>query len=137
MLERKGFTPQYVLIGFIVLAVLLPLSGCGPIYDTRYSYSPPHDPQGQSCIFQCENMKMQCEQLEMMKAENCNNRNRIEQDRCRDNIRRQGREPKSSECSFYASCTTDTERCDAQYRICYQNCGGKVYSEEVCVFNCP
>ncbi len=121
----------------LIIFLLLFVSGCGPIYDTRYYYTPPQDPGAQSCIFQCENMKMQCEQLEMMKVENCNQRARMDQDRCRENIRRQGREPKSDECNYFSSCSPDNERCDAQYRICYQNCGGKVHAEEVCVFNCP
>ncbi len=121
----------------LMMALLLNLSGCGPIYDTRYYYTPPQDPSAQSCIFQCENMKMQCEQLEMMKAENSNQRSRMDQDRCRENIRRQGREPKSSECQYFSTYSADTERCESQYRICYQNCGGRVHAEQVCVFNCP
>jgi hypothetical protein len=107
------------------------------MYETRYYYTPPQDPGAQSCIFQCENMKMQCEQLEMMKVENSNQRARMDQDRCRDNIRRQGREPNSSECNYFSTYSADNERCEAQYRICYQNCGGRVQAEQVCVFNCP
>ncbi len=120
---------------FIVCASFL--TGCGPIYDTRYHYTPPKNPQGMSCIFQCDNMKMQCEQFEMMRVENCMNQARLEQYRCQDNIRRQNREPKKSECPLIISCSQNMERCDEKYRICYQNCGGQVHAEQICVFNCP
>lgn len=111
--------------------------GCGPIYDTRYYYTPPQDPHGRFCILQCENLQMQCEQLEQMKVENCNHRARMEQDRCRSDIRRHGREPKPHECPMIGTCSADTEHCENKYRICYQNCGGQVHAEQVCVFNCP
>ncbi len=117
------------------LAVFM-LSGCGPIYDTRYYFTPPNDPHGQACVFQCENIKLQCEQVERMKEENYNMRARMDQERCRNDIRRHGREPKSSECLTYTSYTANYNHCEAQYRLCYQNCGGKVHTEEVCIFNC-
>ena len=124
-----------ILVASAVSAIIL--GGCGPIYDTRYSYVPPGNPQGQTCVFQCENIKMQCEQLELMKAENCRNRARLDEDRCKDNIRRQGREPKPSECSQVDFCSADYDHCEERYRQCYQNCGGRVHAEQVCVFNCP
>jgi hypothetical protein len=124
---------------FVGACCLLGLvAGCGPIYDTRYHFVPPSDPSARSCIFQCENLKMQCEELEQMRVENCDYRARLDQDRCRAEIRRQGREPKSHECSSLGgSCYANTERCEAKYRQCYQNCGGQVRTEQVCVFNCP
>ncbi len=112
------------------------LGGCGPIYDTRYYFTPPSDPHGQACIFQCENLKLQCEQVERMKEENCNMRARMDQDRCLNDIRRKGREPKAHECPLYVSCSANYEHCEAKYRQCYQNCGGIVHTEEVCIFNC-
>lgn len=138
IIMRKSFHQKlFMTLSLFFIVFILFLTGCGPIYDTRYHYTPPQDPQGMNCIFQCDNMKMQCEQLEMMRYENCMNRAKLEQDRCLDNIRRQNREPKKNECPLIHSCSQDTERCDVQYRICYQNCGGQVHAEQVCVFNCP
>lgn len=127
-------TPWPMLAAFCLALIFF--TGCGPIYDTRYTFTPPQDSNARSCIFQCENLKMQCEQLEQMKVENCNYRARLDQDRCRGEIRRQGREPKSYECTL-DSCFENTEHCEANYRSCYQNCGGRVHAEQVCIFNCP
>ncbi len=112
------------------------LISCGPIYDTQYSYFPPESSEGRACIFQCENSRSQCQELEHYRNQDCERRSTYDYERCRDDIRyRYDREPKWNECSE-SSCSADEERCDSQFRYCYQSCGGRVDAQTVCVANC-
>ena len=123
------------LLGLHILFLVMAFSGCGPVYETNYSYVPPSDMSAQTCIFQCQNMKMQCEQLEQMQASRCEDRGERERERCEREIRRKGKEPKWYECGS-TTCSVDYERCEMNYRSCYVACGGQVNAEQVCVFNC-
>ncbi len=98
------------------------LVGCGPIYNTEYTFEPPQSPEGKSCTFQCKNTELQCEQMEKMREENCLLRSKLE---CKD----------QKECST-SSCRTDNDVCEEMYRNCYQACGGTVDTHKVCVLNC-
>src|SRR5262249_46185968 len=110
---------------------------CGPIYSTEYIFTPPDGSTGNFCISQCEESKFQCEDLENMRNERCEEESRYQEERCRDRVwADKGREPKWYECGGN-SCTADTERCDERYRGCYQACGGKVETVTRCVANCP
>lgn len=135
-LGKYSRMPQCVLRGGFLALALLTLIGCGPIYDTQYQFTPPDDGNGRACIYQCENGREQCTELEELREESCENRAESEYQRCADNIyRRKGRDPKWNEC-YRESCSSDTERCENSYRSCYQSCGGKVRAETVCVANC-
>ena len=119
-----------------VIGLCLFFSACGPIYNTDYQFTPPSSTTGRVCTQQCENSKFQCQQMEEMSADRCRDRAQIEQQRCEDNIRwREGRDPKWYECGA-ESCSANTDRCDAQYRSCYQACGGRVDAHTYCVANC-
>lgn len=122
----------------LLVAVLFTcfLNSCGPVYDTQYSYIPPDSSEGRACIFQCENSRSQCQELEQYRSQDCERRSSYDQDRCEEDIRyRYDREPKWYECGS-SSCTVDEERCESQYRYCYESCGGKVDQKTVCVSNC-
>ena len=117
-------------------AGVLLLGACGPIYDTQYRFTPPESGQGVSCIYQCENSKLQCRQLEEYRADDCTRRAQYEAQRCEADIWRQkGRAPKWYECGS-SSCSPEYDRCETQYRSCYQSCGGRVDAQTVCVANC-
>ncbi len=127
-MNNKNITVVFLVLLFVVL-----LAGCGPVYRTEYSYQPPQDPQGRNCLMQCENMRMQCRTNEDYRLRSCEDQNRIARleydncmamkyDRCRDN---------STYCG-----SSDYERCDMDYRLCYQNCGGIISSREICVYGC-
>jgi hypothetical protein len=125
---------------FVALAVaggvMIAGIGCGPVYNTEYQFSPPDSDAGRACVFQCENSRQQCRQLEEYRADDCQRRASWDQQRCEDDIyRRKGREPKWYECGS-ESCSADYDRCDESYRSCYQSCGGKVNAETRCVANC-
>ncbi|MFN8392204.1 MAG: hypothetical protein U0136_18070 [Bdellovibrionota bacterium] len=118
------------------LFALLAAVGCGPVYDTQYQFVPPENASGRSCIFQCENSRQQCRQLEDYRVEDCERHSDYEKDRCEEDLyRRKGRDPKWYECTG-ESCTADYDRCDETYRSCYQSCGGEVHAETRCVANC-
>lgn len=117
------------------LILLTVLSACGPIYDTRYNFTPPNEPTGRVCTYQCENSRSSCLQMQAQMKQNCEMQNRTYEQMCETNIRLGGREPKWYECSGQ-SCNDNSEMCESQYRSCYQACGGKVDSQQVCVMNC-
>jgi hypothetical protein len=130
-------TPQTNFGLFSSAVLLLVLSGCGPIYDTQYSFEPPQSASGPHCIYQCDTTKAQCIELKQMRADSCNERSQRQSYYCTEDIRsRYNREPKWYECTEEL-CSDDTDFCDDQYRSCYQACGGRVNRETRCIANCP
>lgn len=126
--------------GWMVITVVSGmLMGCGPMYETQYSYRPPASFQGRQCVNQCLRQKSYCEQT-------C----RKDYDRCKllaagvahvqykdyqanDNNRSF---PKNSS-DFYddSSCSQDCG-CVPNYNACYSNCGGEVGTHQQCVAFC-
>lgn len=124
------------LTGIVIWGMALALTGCGPMYDTQYVFSPPNSATGRTCVFQCEQNKYQCRQIEDMQNDRCEQQASYEKSRCEANLAwDKGRDPKWYEC-IEESCSPDYERCEAMYRSCYQACGGEVESRTVCVANC-
>jgi hypothetical protein len=122
----------------IALIALL-LAGCGPIYDTTYRYLPPSDPLSRPCITQCLTSRDSCRNVQELKAEN--SRLRCERDagddfeRCLFNAKDE--QGKNSCRRRTCSESTNLGVCEADYRVCFQSCGGIVEEERVCTFNCP
>jgi len=121
-----------------VIAALLVMS-CGPIYETNYRYTPPSDPLSRSCVTQCLADKGQCRNTADLKAENqrlrCELDARDDYERCLTNSKgEQGR----SSCNR-RTCSDNAQygQCEADYRTCFQSCGGIIDEERVCTFNCP
>ncbi len=121
-----------VVINIAGLSMAL-LAGCGPIYETQYTLQPPATQQGQMCVMQCEQIKNQCRNNEQLRYQNCESQNqyaRLELQRCVN--------------AGYSDCYDGTiwcagpeyDRCDAEHRGCFQNCGGAVFSEQVCIMGC-
>jgi len=99
------------------------ITACGPIHQTKYFYTPPSSVEGRTCLFQCENNQIQCEQLEEMKQESCELRAELA---CNN----------QENCSRPRICRANLKRCEQVYRNCYQACGGTVQSQQVCILNC-
>lgn len=119
-----------------VFLVLLLLSACGPIYETRYDFTPPRDERGRSCTYSCETMRQSCTSMQRQTQWQCERMAEQQESLCESQIRwSEGREPKWYECSR-PSCTADEEMCNSQYRACYQGCGGDIRSYQVCTMNC-
>lgn len=118
-----------------LLALLFSVVSCGPQMQTNYQYFPPENPQGQACIFQCENSRMQCQHIQDMEYQRCQDRAEDRYQRCEDSNEYRRKDDKQYCYREYCS-SPDGERCDNSYRSCYQSCGGRVTSETVCVANC-
>ena len=124
---------------FLLMLLALAAAACGPIYETEYSYHPPADPQSRACIAQCNSGKEHCRVSADDKAENerlrCNVEASDEYERC---LLRAGNDDARKQCSK-RSCyeSTDTSICEADFRSCFQSCGGIVESRQVCTLNCP
>lgn len=124
------------LVGRLGLLALLGLAGCGPVYHTDYSFTPPKSQVGVNCTLHCENNRLQCRQVEDVQVQSCELRAERDRDYCEDQIRwRKGRDTKWYECTL-DSCSANYERCDESYRLCYESCGGKVTATTRCVQNC-
>jgi hypothetical protein len=118
----------------VVLGALV-LTSCGPIYETRYTFSPPRSGEGRNCTYQCEHSKQQCREIEEMRAQRCEEHSRWETERCQRDLERRGKKEHWYSCGG-DSCSADYDRCESSYRSCYESCGGRVNSEEVCTMNC-
>jgi hypothetical protein len=122
-----------------LLALSFGLSGCGPVYSTQYRYTPPVDANGKMCVSQCGNTREMCRATEEARASQ-------EQAQCQQNasmryalcLSNAKTDQARSQCnsSSYCSRSANTERCETYYRECFQNCGGKIDSFQVCDFGC-
>jgi hypothetical protein len=119
----------------IVVTLCSVLIGCGPMFETRYNLTPPKSSSGRACVFQCENGKLQCQQMEQMRQEHCEQESRWEVERCQRQLERKGKKESWNDC-WARSCTENTERCQEMYINCYRSCGGEVEVTQVCVSNC-
>lgn len=124
---------MHLLIGIIIL------SGCGPIYSTKYRYIPPQDIWGKQCVTECSRISEACysnaEYRASQERMQCQQSASIRYAAC---IASAKTDAARKNCSQHANCNqiADTSRCDADYRHCYSNCGGIVEAHQVCEFGC-
>lgn len=128
----------------LAIAILLTtlVQGCAPEYKTSHTFIAPKTAEGKSCVFQCENTRMQCDQLDQMRVDNCrmraeNNYAYCEQQKqaAYNNCVASGAQGCYQEWCQKEECPT-SDRCENQYQRCYSTCGGQVTSETHCVANC-
>ncbi len=120
-------------------ALSLTLGGCGPVYSTHYRYTPPVDSGGKMCANQCISNRDQCRQFAESRASQ-------EQAQCEQNatmrfalcLASARTDQARSRCSPNDYCPrfVYSEHCEDSYRQCFQNCGGKIDSFQVCDFGC-
>ncbi len=111
------------------------LSACGPMYQTVYDFEPPADSSGGYCIGRCESDRARCIDNVRYDYERCDQNAQMEQQSCRDRLSWEGKKEKWYDCGK-TSCSNDTDPCEADYRGCYQSCGGRVTSRQECYMNC-
>ncbi len=116
---------------------------CGPQYKTVHSLTPPSTERGRSCIFQCENAKLQCVQNERLSQQNCNLQAELVYQNCQTKAQTAydacvagGSTSCFKGICIKKNCPLNTVSCDDSYRSCYSVCGGTVTSETICVLNC-
>lgn len=128
----------------LLFALLLPLSACGPIYNTEYTLVPPKSTDGRMCVRSCGQERTYCRQLCQMDKQAClhDARERAKID-YHAYVRRQNAEKKPVKRSpsdfdrSYACGTSSCEsRCESDHRGCYRDCGGQVIAKEVCIMGC-
>lgn len=89
-----------------LISIIFAIVGCSPIYTQNFQYTSPHSEGGKSCAARCLKTKNLCEQMYAMRHNMCH-------------IRAQ-----------------DIFDCVPTYNKCYENCGGKVYEQRVCLAFC-
>lgn len=129
-----------VIVAFIMTSCqLLP-----PQYETIYSYKPPEDADGRSCIVNCDIIKSQCDEIDRLHA----SQRRLEKDSCEVNAKisyqncitagGEGaeRECERPSCSHLAP-TPRSQDCVGHYNRCFTACGGAISRETRCIGRCP
>ncbi|MFC1885249.1 hypothetical protein ACFL2O_10815 [Thermodesulfobacteriota bacterium] len=115
--------------------ILLSLYSCStkPVYQTTYDFIPPASAEGKACTHQCETINVQCKQIADMQADSKREEVRRQYLECE---RQRRSEKYSTRICFEYSVYPDYSRCSADYRRCFQRCGGKVITETKCIKNC-
>lgn len=128
----------------LLFALLLPLSACGPIYTTEYSFVPPKSAEGRMCVQSCGQGQAYCRHLCQMDKHACvqDARDRAMDD-YRAYVRRQNaekkpikRNPSDFDRSYACGTSSCESRCESDRRECYRDCGGQVIAREVCTMGC-
>lgn len=126
---------------FIIVTTLI-MAGCGPLYETSYSFAPPSTSQGKMCVLQCQQSKTLCQRLCTSDNSNCKLRARSDaQFQYEQYVSAQtaARQPVTKTLNdFYNpfQCLPKSCHCAADYRSCFQLCGGDVTEQRTCVANC-
>lgn len=115
------------------------VTACGPVYKTDYTYTPPKDASGRQCLNQCLALQSSCRSAAEDRAvrENaaCQQNAMVNYSVC---LATAKSDAERNRCSSYSYCDRkpDLRACDAEYRMCYQNCGGTVVGHQRCVSGC-
>ncbi len=123
--------------GLWVVLTVLPLVGCGPIYETRYTLTPPPGAEGRACVFQCDNTQLRCRQIQDLERQNCERDEQLAHYEYQNCLNQREKDSGIKCAQRYVYCPSASyESCEAEYRSCFQTCGGVVQSRQECVFNC-
>jgi len=128
----------------IALLGLLLLAACGPEYRTTYHYTPPPSAEGKHCVAQCQTTQTYCRTNCGHEERSCRQDARWKAQRDYDRYvdrqlergRKIDRSPSSFESSYHCNDSSCEARCNEDFRICYNNCGGTVTSTTRCVSGC-
>lgn len=130
-----------VLLVTSVLGAFIFVAGCSPVYQTNYSYVTPKSWRGKQCVNRCLRNRSFCRAQCRSADQNCRNDAQlaampayltyVKQQR------RQGLTPTQTVSDFadYSACS-DQCGCEATYRQCFTNCGGRVNTNTQCVAFC-
>lgn len=126
-LVRVTHYQRYSLRNFIFLTILLLLSACSTV---RYDYYPPTTEGGRQCVAQCSIGREICIGNENQRVANdrlaCEQRHQWNYQNC---IRRASNKDEARSCArLQSNCwaSTNTYRCDENYRACFVSCGGHI-----------
>lgn len=123
----------------LMVAVLA--AACGPVIETRYSYTPPPGGGGMACIQQCEAGRFQCVREARYSQDSCkadaHRRAEHAYHHYLSTLRR-GEKPKYGLSYFdnSYSCQNVESQCKVDYNDCYAACGGQVVAQQICTSGC-
>jgi len=126
---------------FLLIGLSFILTACGPIYETHYTYQPPHARGGKMCLNQCiqtrELCRMRCESA----GAACRERSRMEAMIDYSNYRADREAAHLPMDRTFSSFYDDFGcwqhcSCAEPYNACYRNCGGRVIPHRECVAFC-
>lgn len=125
-----------------LLPIIFLIAGCGPVYETHYSYIPPHTQHGRECLNQCLTQRSFCRSQCATQKQACH----AEADvaampaylESAHQARKSGQPDYETVSDFadYSACDTNCG-CGSTYRQCFTNCGGTVIANTICTAFCP
>jgi hypothetical protein len=136
----KKYT-RWIFITVVLAGSALLLSGCGPMYQTSYSYIPPHSRSGRRCVNQCLNDRSMCRSQCQTNLQSCKtNANLIAMPQYLSYVQTQNaaHQPINqsiSDFADYSGCSSQCG-CTSTYHACFTNCGGSVIANTQCVAFC-
>lgn len=128
---------NYVMLFLIAIVI----SGCGPIYSTKYEYIPPHSTGGRMCANDCLEAKSHCQQMAQMREDACRDRAHraalLEFKAYQEQKKNLGKKVRKTVADFDRGneCSRSTD-CDENYKMCFQTCGGTIQANKECIAFC-
>jgi hypothetical protein len=126
----------------LVISLMVALTGCGPIYNTEYSYIPPATDMGKMCVNQCITNKTLCQQMCQMRNDSCRTQSRqnaLFDYQMYKHRQKANKQPITKDLSAFDrggyECNSRCD-CDFSFNQCYSACGGQVQEHKVCVMFC-
>ena len=120
---------------------LLSLTACGPIYQTKHDYVPPHSSNGKNCAAQCIQSKSYCNQMSQTRESDCREHARQDAEReyhlykDRQKSKNLPIEKSPSDFEHSSHCSQNSD-CDSAFDMCYTTCGGIIKERKECVAFC-
>ncbi len=147
---NENVTTRTLFMIYIIGAILtLLLHGCGPYYNTTYSYSPPTSAEGKRCVNNCLRVLQGCSLQSEAELQNCEDRKRQQANtqyalylaaQAAEKNHNKSIKTYDEFVGYQVNTCRDLKTmCMNSYRECYTNCGGQVDSEsqEVTLFGKP
>ena len=125
------------------LCLVLALFACSAKYEKYYEFSYEPNTQSKQCIEQCVKTKSKCLSLCTNDDELCKKNSTLQANLEYNNYVKEkmieGKTINRDLDSYYAplQCSKVSCDCEADYRACYQMCGGVVKMKKRCVAHCP
>ena len=115
---------RQIIFQVVLVITMILMAACAT---TNYTY--PTSPEGKACVSQCEVAKMQCEQMQTMKYNNCKQQEQLENERwtqCLNEKRYYSWKICSLPSSKSCGLEPDISNCESQWKSCFQMCGGVI-----------
>jgi len=128
---------------FILFCLILTLASCSAKYEKYYEFDFSPNKDSKQCIAQCVKTKTRCTSLctnnDVLCKKNSTLQAQLEYQSYVKEKTVEGGTINRDLDSYYAplQCSKISCDCEADYRACYQMCGGVVKVKQRCIANCP